>query len=109
MPVDILCVGHAAFDLCVFVESFPAENSKCETEELLESGGGPAANAAYLLSSWGDRCGFAGLIGDDGYGRRIQEEFRAAGTDISLLELRTGHATPLSILLINKQTGSRTI
>jgi sugar/nucleoside kinase (ribokinase family) len=102
-------VGHAAIDLCVFVESFPAENSKCETEELQESGGGPAANAAYLLSSWGDRCGFAGLIGDDSYGRRIQEEFQAAGTDISMLELRPAHATPLSIILINKQTGSRTI
>jgi sulfofructose kinase len=109
MAVDILCVGHAAYDLCVFVEAFPAENSKCETEELLESGGGPAANAAYLLSSWGHRCGFAGLIGEDGYGRRIQEEFQAVGTDISLLELRPGHPTPVSIILINKQNGSRTI
>jgi sulfofructose kinase len=109
MPVDILCVGHAAFDLGLFVESFPAENSKCEIDELLESGGGPAANAAYLLSSWGNRCGFAGLIGDDGYGRRIAEELRAVATDVSLLELRPGHATPLSIILINKQTSSRTI
>jgi len=109
MAVDILCVGHAAFDICVFVESFPPENSKCETEELLESGGGPAANAAYLLSSWGHRCGFAGLIGIDSYGRRIQEEFQAAGADTSLLELRAGYTTPVSIILINKKTASRTV
>jgi sulfofructose kinase len=109
MPVDILCVGHAAFDLSVFVESFPGENSKCETPELRESGGGPAANAAYLLSAWGARCGFAGLIGEDRYGQRIQEEFQSVGTDLSLLELRPGHATPVSIILINKQNGSRTI
>jgi sulfofructose kinase len=109
MPVDILCIGHAAFDLSVFVESFPIEDSKCETSELKESGGGPAANAAYLLSSWGARCGFAGLVGNDRYGQRIQEEFQSVGTDVSLMELRPGHATPVSIILINKQTGSRTI
>jgi sugar/nucleoside kinase (ribokinase family) len=109
MPVEILCIGHAAFDLSVFVESFPHENSKCETPELQESGGGPAANAAYLLSAWGVRCGFAGLIGSDRYGERIREEFQSVGTDISLMELRPGHATPVSIILINKQNGSRTI
>ena len=109
MAVDILCIGHAAFDLCMAVEAFPAENSKCEAEELLESGGGPAANAAYLLASWGVGCAFAGLIGDDDYGRRIEQEFRQAGVDISLLEIRPGHVTPLSIILANKQSGSRTV
>jgi sugar/nucleoside kinase (ribokinase family) len=109
MPVDFLCIGHAAFDLSVFVESFPVEDSKCEIRELLEGGGGPAANAAYLLSAWGLRCGFAGLVGNDRYGHRLQEEFRNVGTDISLLESRPGHATPVSIILINKQNGSRTI
>lgn len=107
--MDILCVGHATYDISVFVDGFPPENSKCETHELMESGGGPAANAAYLLSLWGHRCGFAGLIGKDGYGERIAEEFRSVGTDISLLEMRAGHATPVSIIVINKPTGSRTI
>jgi len=109
MPIDILCIGHASFDISVFVESFPLEDSKCETPDLRESGGGPAANAAYLLSSWGARCGFAGLVGDDGYGQRIQKEFLSVGTDVTLLELRPGHVTPVSIILINKQNGSRTI
>ncbi len=109
MPVEVLCIGHAAYDVSVFVDGYPLENSKCETQELLEACGGPAANAAWLLSSWGMRCAFAGLVGDDGYGRRIRDEFEAAGTDVSLLELRPGHATPLSTILINRQNASRTI
>lgn len=109
MPLDVLCVGHAALDLSVFVESFPQENSKCETQEILASGGGPAANAAYLLSRWGLRCGFAGLVGNDNHGRRILEEFEAVRTDVSLLEQRAEYATPFSIIIINKQNGSRTI
>jgi len=109
MSIDILCIGHAAYDVSMFVEEFPAENSKRETHALLQSGGGPAANAACLLSSWGSRCAFAGLVGDDDYGRRIREEFETAGTDISLLELQPGYDTPLSFILVNRKNGSRTI
>src|SRR5665213_1233633 len=100
MAVDVLCIGHAAYDLSVFVDAFPQENSKCETQELLESGGGPAANAAYLLSLWKARCAFAGLVGDDRYGLRIRQEFEEVGTNISLLEMRAGHGTPVSLILI---------
>jgi len=96
MNAEVLCIGHAAYDVSMFVEKFPEEDTKTETAESLESGGGPAANAAYLLSKWGVRCAFAGLVGDDPYGRRILEEFKAAGTDTSLLELRPRHATPVS-------------
>ena len=74
MQADVLCIGHAAYDVSLFVDGYPQENSKCETDELLEACGGPAANAAYLLSSWGMTCGFAGLVGDDVYGRRIRDE-----------------------------------
>jgi len=109
MPVDVLCVGHAAYDVSAFVDEYPAENSKCGTHESLEACGGPAANAAWLLALWGLRSAFAGLVGDDVYGRRIRDEFQAVGADVSLLEVRPGHATPLSWIVINKQNGSRTI
>ena len=109
MSLDVLCVGHAACDVSLFVDQYPQENTKCETHESLEACGGPAANAAWLLSSWGLSTGFAGLVGDDVHGRRTYDEFKAAGTDVSLLELRPGHATPLSIILINRENGSRTI
>ena len=109
MSLDVLCVGHAACDVSLFVDQYPQENSKCETHESLEACGGPAANAAWLLSYWGVQASFAGLVGDDVHGRRVRDEFAEAGTDTSMLELRPGHATPLSMILINRQNGSRTI
>ena len=60
MSISALCIGHASYDLCMVVDSFPAENSKTETELLLESGGGPAANAAWLLARWGVETAMAG-------------------------------------------------
>ncbi|OYW74152.1 MAG: hypothetical protein B7Z37_18835 [Verrucomicrobia bacterium 12-59-8] len=109
MPLDVLCIGHATCDVSLFVDQHPQENTKCETHESLEACGGPAANAAWLLSFWGLRTGFAGLVGDDVHGRRTHDEFTAVGTDVSLLELRPSYATPLSVILINRQNGSRTI
>src|SRR5262249_52004128 len=106
---DVLCIGHAAYDLSVFMSGFPVENTKSETHSMLEAGGGPAANAAYLLSSWGMSCAFAGLLGDDHFGHRILTEFAACGTDVSLVEVRRGHATPLSFILVNVLNGSRTL
>ena len=109
MNAEVLCVGHAAYDLAMFVDQFPNENTKAETGEWMESGGGPAANAAWLLSKWGTRCAFAGLVGDDHYGRCIRAELEAVGTDVSLLQSLPHHSTPLSVILVNKQNGSRTI
>jgi sulfofructose kinase len=107
--LEVLAIGTAAYDFSLFIKEFPGENSKAEVHDMIEGGGGPAANAAYLLSLWGARCGFAGLLGDDYYGGRIHAEFESVGTDLALTEMRTGHPTPVSFILVNTSTGSRTI
>jgi sugar/nucleoside kinase (ribokinase family) len=105
----VLCVGAAAYDLFFPLAGWLEENRKYEIASSRESGGGPAANAAYLLSRWGVGAALACVLGDDLYGRRIREEFREAGTDLRLTETRAGAATPLSVILVNTANGSRTL
>ena len=107
--MDILCVGHAAYDLIFSMDCFPTENTKLPVDSLVECGGGPAANAAFLLALWGVPTGLAALVGDDPYGHAIVKEMRKIGADTSLLEIRPGFATSLSAILVNVQGGSRTI
>jgi sulfofructose kinase len=107
--MDVLCVGHAAWDISVFVPEYPAENSKCEIDTMIECGGGPAANAAYLLSRWGASCALAAALGDDSYAKRLLDEFALVGTDTSLARPSPDRATPVSVILVNKKSGSRTI
>jgi len=109
MSVSALCVGHASWDLCFVVDGYPTENSKAETQVLIESGGGPAANAAWLLARWGISTALAALVGQDDYGRRTLEELQRAGVDCRLIELRPAHLTPVSTILVNRSNGSRTI
>jgi sugar/nucleoside kinase (ribokinase family) len=107
--VDVLAVGLASYDISLFVDEFPRENSKMETHDMIEQGGGPAANAAYLLSLWGVGCAFAGLVGDDVEGQRILDEFKLVGTQLCLVDASPGHATAVSVILVNTTSGSRTI
>jgi sugar/nucleoside kinase (ribokinase family) len=107
--MDTLCVGHAAYDLIFSMDCFPAENTKHPVDSLVECGGGPAANAAFLLALWGVPTGLAALVGDDPYGHAIVAEMQKIGADTSLLEVRKGFATSLSAILVNVQGGSRTI
>lgn len=107
--MDVLCIGNTCYDIIMYLDSFPAENLKLEITDLRESGGGPSSNAAYLLSCWGVSCGVACVVGNDIYGKRIIDEFISAGTDISLMEIFEGRPSSLSVILVNRQNGSRTI
>jgi sulfofructose kinase len=109
MSVSALCIGHASWDLCMQVNAYPAENSKCETHALLESGGGPAANAAWLLAHWRVPTALAAVVGQDDYGDRAVKELAAGGIDCRLVQQRAGHFTPVSFIIVNRAAGSRTI
>jgi sulfofructose kinase len=107
--IEVLCIGHAAYDLFLPLEGFPEENRKYSLEETLESAGGPACNAASLLGLWGAGCAFAGIVGDDPNGKRVLEDLSSAGVDTRLVALREGFSTPLSVILTNTNSGTRTI
>jgi sulfofructose kinase len=107
--IAVLAIGHAAYDLCMVVDGYPPENSKAQTEMLIESGGGPAANAAWLLARWGVPVALAGVIGDDDYGHRVAMDLRQGGVDCRLLEMRKGQTTPVSFIMVNRSNASRTI
>ena len=107
--MDVLCVGHASWDITACVAEYPAENSKCEISTLLECGGGPAANAACLLASWSVSCALAATVGGDAYADRVLDELSRAGVDISLVHRSPADPTPVSIILVNRQNASRTI
>lgn len=107
--VEALCIGTAAYDLFFPLAGWLEENRKYEIHASHESGGGPAANAAFLLARWGVPTALACVLGDDLYGRRIREELAEAGVDLRLAETRRGVPTPLSVILVNQSNGSRTL
>ncbi len=106
--MKILCLGHIIYDITFPLEKFPTENTKNRVQERIECGGGPASTAAYLLGCWGADVYFAGIVGNDYYGHKLKEEFKKAHVNTDYLELKEDYDTPSSIVLANKENGSRT-
>jgi len=91
------------------MDGYPIENTKYRINNGVECGGGPASNAAYLLSKWGIETYFAGVVGFDDYGKKIKEEFSKVGVNTKYLELEKNKNTTVSFIIVNSKTGSRTI
>ncbi len=106
--MKILCLGHATYDTTLPIENYPIENQKYRTEDKIECGGGPASNAAYLLSKWGLDVSFAGAVGNDIYGQKIIDEFKKIGVNTKYIE-KIGEKTSSGYIIANLQNGSRTI
>jgi len=103
--VDVLCVGHASYDLIFSVSRQPDADEKTVADSLLSCGGGPAANAAVCVTKLGLTSAFAGYLGRDLYGDQHLQEFDACGVNTQLV-IRGDSPTPLSAILV-KPDGKR--
>ncbi|MCI8445272.1 MAG: hypothetical protein HFG15_02420 [Bacilli bacterium] len=107
--MKILAIGHAAYDTTIPVDGYPKENTKNRVKQQIECGGGPACNAAYLLGKWGLDVAFAGVVGKDRFGEKIKQELTEAHVNTDYLAFSETGATTSSTVIVNTETGSRTI
>ena len=105
--IDVLCVGHACYDLIFAVDHHPAPDEKARAGAFVSCGGGTAANAAMTAAALGARTAFAGYLGNDIYGEQHLAEFHAAGVDTRMV-VRGAAATPISAIFV-KPDGARSI
>lgn len=103
--VDVLCVGHASYDLIFSVSRHPGADEKIVADSLLSCGGGPAANAAVCIARLGLTSAFAGYLGRDLYGDQHFQELNDEGVNTQLI-VRGDSPTPLSTILV-KPDGKR--
>ena len=89
------------------VDHHPGANEKCFATQVVECGGGPAANAAVAVARLGGVSAFAGYLGNDLYGDQHFEELVREGI-ITTGIVRAADPTPLSVILV-KPSGARTV
>ena len=123
MEIDVLCVGHASYDLVFQVDHHPGADEKCFAAGLVSCGGGPAANAAVTVARLGGTAAFAGYLGRDAFGAMHFEELVSEGviTDLVVRDQKAAArpaeagapgrgpaTTPLSSIIV-KPDGKRTV
>ncbi len=105
--IDVLCVGHACYDLIFSIDHHPVEDEKLFARHYHGCGGGPAANASVIVARLGFAAAFAGYLGNDLYGEKHLQEFRDNRVDNRYL-VRGDNPTPLSVVLV-KPDGKRSL
>lgn len=107
VEVDVLCVGHASYDLVYSVSHHPKEDEKMVADSFLGCGGGPAANAAVMVAKLGLKSAFAGYLGHDLYGEKHCQELRDNKVIVDIV-VQGSSPTPLSMVLV-KPDGKRAL
>lgn len=107
IAIDVLCIGHASYDLIFSISHHPAADEKLSADQLIGCGGGPAANAAITVAKLGLTSAFAGYLGLDVYGESHFAELKATQVDTRLI-VRDRSPTPLSTILV-KPDGKRAL
>lgn len=105
--IDVLCIGHASFDLVFNVPHHPEADEKTVADNLLMCGGGPAANAAITAARLGLHAGFCGYLGKDVFGQKHNQELQNEAVN-TVLVVYGDAATPLSTILV-KPNGKRAL
>lgn len=106
--IKTISIGLSTYEMHVQVEDSVKEGSITRFINKVGCGGGDAANVAYLLGKWGVSSTFAGTIGNDVFGNRIQKELQSVGVDTRYIETTYDKDTPIAFVVTNEKTKNGT-
>jgi sulfofructose kinase len=105
----VVCVGAATLDTILAVPRHPEPGGRVVVSESARAGGGPAGTAAVALARLGVPAFLVGAVGDDEAGEEIRSGLAAEGVDVSELAVVTGSRSAESTILVDAESGERTI
>lgn len=107
--MTILTVGFACLDL-VCVSSASLEQSGLNSSaNIVRSGGGACANAAYLLALWGEKIYHISHLNNDNYANQIVSELTDAGVNTGQFIFSEKMVTPLEVITIDEKAGTHSV
>jgi sulfofructose kinase len=104
----VLCVGIATCDHVYKIDAMPTVAHKYRASDLVVTGGGTAANAAFAIARLGGRPLMVADLGDDRVGDEIVAGLERVGVDCSGVARIPGLTSPISAILVDG-AGERTI
>lgn len=99
----IVVVGSTNTDFVIRAKSIPAPGETVIGEDYFVNPGGKGANQAMAVAKLGGKCTFVTKIGDDEYGRRAIENFKAAGIDVSHVYMEETVHTGTAFIIVDEK------
>lgn len=106
---DVVGIGASTVDILKVVDHFPGGEEVQKSFNSAIAGGGPVATAMVTLVRLGARVMMIDSVGDDWRGKLILNEFKNENVNDDLIKINEGHSSSLSVVLVRKNDGARTI
>lgn len=104
-----LFVGRSTYDLCFVLPHYPEEDTKSEVEAYYQAAGGPALNAAIVFAALGGSATLLTASGTGAMATAMRRELADHGVTLQDFAEAQSDVLPISSILINRVTGTRTI
>jgi sulfofructose kinase len=106
---DCVGVGLNAVDHLCTVPRFPSFNAKLPITGYSCQPGGQVATAMVALQRWGCRTAYVGSFGGDFLGEVSRGSVADEGVDVTGSVTRDGVANQMAVILVDEQSGERTV
>ncbi len=107
--IDVVGLGIATQDILAVTSRLPHSNDCFPIPSVQMQGGGPVATALVTLARLGASCSYLGAFAPDATGTMIRTELQGYGVDISHCPLRTEGSSSSSVILVEQESGNRSI
>lgn len=108
-PFDVVGFGFNTFDHVCLVDRPPAPDTKQRMRSYLRQPGGQVPTALVALQRWGLSTAYVGAFGDDEGGELQRSSLVAEGVDVNGCPARSGIGSQISVVLVDRVTGARTV
>ncbi|OHB73827.1 MAG: hypothetical protein A2V70_12910 [Planctomycetes bacterium RBG_13_63_9] len=106
---DILGFGAVAVDDLLYVDEYPAVDSKVHVRQRRRQCGGNTGTALVAAARLGRRCAYVGLLGDDELSRFVIDNFRREDIDVTHCVRRADGRPFHSTIIVELGRNTRTI
>lgn len=106
---DVLGPGSATVDDLLYVDSFPAPDTKMPVQSIQRQGGGLIATGLVAVARLGARAAFAGVLGIDDMSRWVEEDLKREGVDVSQVVHHEDAKPIYAVIIVEQQKRTRTI
>lgn len=106
--IDVLAVGGIDIDWLLKMPKLPSFDEKLRAEYLGQYPGGPVGNFACIASNMGLKVASMCALGDDEGGKKLLQDFKSYGVDVSYITVDPEIITPFVIVIVDP-TGEKAV
>ena len=109
MTFDVLGLGAVALDEFLYVDAYPAPDTKVRARESRVQCGGLTGNALVTAARMGARCAYAGRLGTSAAAKAIEEGFAGEGVDTRHASRRAEDGVVTSTIIVGTEGNTRNV